>query len=79
MEVEWQTLLQNQAVKVQAQARWSDRAMNTRCAGRGSHVSASHVTASHRGVVPRLDSSSRVSQTYLMSSHIFHHLLGRAS
>ena len=39
MEVEWQTLLQNQAAKVlsleeaaQAQARWSDRAMNTRCA-----------------------------------------------
>ena len=32
MEVEWQTLLQNQAVKVQAQARWSDRAMKTRCA-----------------------------------------------
>ena len=32
MEVEWQTLLQNQAAKAQAQARWSDRAMNTRCA-----------------------------------------------
>ena len=39
MEVEWQTLLQNQAAKVlsleeaaQAQARWSDRAMNTRWA-----------------------------------------------
>ena len=32
MEVEWQTLLQNQAPKVQAQARWSDRAMNTGCA-----------------------------------------------
>ena len=39
MEVEWQTLLQNQAAKVlsleetaQAQARWPDRAMNTRWA-----------------------------------------------
>ena len=32
MEVEWQTLLQNQAAKVQAQACWSDRAMNNRCA-----------------------------------------------
>ena len=39
MEVEWQTLLQNQAARVlslkeaaQAQARWSDRAVNTRFA-----------------------------------------------
>ena len=39
MEVEWQTLLQNQAAKVlsqeetaQAQARWPDRAMDTRWA-----------------------------------------------
>ena len=32
MEVEWQTLLQNQAAKVQAQACWSDRAMNNRFA-----------------------------------------------
>ena len=31
-EVEWQALLQNQAAKVQAQACWPDRAMNTRCA-----------------------------------------------
>ena len=39
MEVEWQTLLKNQAAKVlsleettQARARWSDRAMDTRWA-----------------------------------------------
>ena len=39
MEVEWQTLIQNQAAKVvtleetaQAQARWPDRAMDTRWA-----------------------------------------------
>ena len=39
MEVEWQTLLENQAARVlsleetaQARARWSDRAKNTRCA-----------------------------------------------
>ena len=31
MELEWQTLLQNQAAKVQAQARWSDRAVNPLC------------------------------------------------
>ena len=31
MELEWQIVLQNQAAKVQAQARWSDRAVNPLC------------------------------------------------
>ena len=65
MEVEWQTLLKNQAAKVlslektgQAQARWPDRAVNTRWAVLGSQM-----TANHRGAVPRQDSLSRVLQS----------------
>ena len=81
-EVEWQTLLQNQAAKVlsleetaQAQARWPDRAMDT-----AGLVPGSQTTASHRGDVPRQDSLSRVLQTLtsLTSSHILRHLPGRA-
>ena len=55
VEVEWQTLLQNQAAKVlsleetaQAQARWPDCAVDTRWAVLGSQT-----TASHRGAMPR--------------------------
>ena len=50
MEVEWQTLLKNQAAKVpslenaaQARARWPDRAMDIR------HVLGSQTKARHRG------------------------------
>ena len=68
MEVEWQTLLQNQAAG--RIVLWTPAGL----------VPGSHVTASHRGAVPRQDSSSRVLQTLtsLTSSHILHHLPGRA-
>ena len=84
MEVEWQTLLHDQAAKVlsldetaQAQAHWPDRAMDTSA----GPVPGSQTTASHRGDVPRQDSLSRVLQTRtsLTSSHILRHLPGRAS
>ena len=82
MEVEWQTLLQNQAAKVlsleettQAQARWPDRAMDTRWARTWKPDDSKP-----SGDVPRQDSLSRVLQTLtaLTSSHIIRHLLGRA-
>ena len=57
MEVEWQTLLQNQAAKVlsleetaQAQARWPDRAMDTSWARTWKPDDSNH-----RGAVPRQD------------------------
>ena len=55
----------------QAQACWPDR---------GHPLGPYLATASHRGAVPRQDSISRVLQTLtsLTSSHILHHLPGRA-
>ena len=81
MEVEWQTLLQNQAAKVlfleetaQAQARW------TVLWTPAGLEPGSLTTGSHRDDVPKQDSLSRVLQTLtsLTSSHILRHLPGRA-
>ena len=77
MQVEWRTLLKNQAAKVlslvetaQARARWPDRAMDTHWA-RTWWPDDSKPS----GSVRRHDSSSRVSQTLtsFTSSHILGH------
>ena len=82
MEVEWQTLLQNQAAKVlsleeaaQAQARWSDRAMNTRCARTWKPCDRK---PSGRRAKERLIIKGFTDLTSLTSSHTLHHLAGRA-
>ena len=76
MEVEWQTLLKNQAGKVLS--LWKKRPKLER-AGQivlwtpAGPVLGSQTTASHRGAVRRHDSSLRVLQnlTSLTSSHCF--------
>ena len=84
MDVEWQTLLQNQAAKVLSSGRngTSPSALAGSCYGHSAGLApGSQTTASHRGDVPRQDSLSIVLQTLtsLTSSHILRHLLGRAS
>ena len=78
MEVEWQTLLQNHAAKVlsleetaQAQARWPDRAVDTRwaCTWKPDDSKPSGLRAKARLIIKGLQTL-----TSLTSSHILRHL-----